>query len=268
MKNERKITITYTKLEDIELPSTVYKYRSWSDKYHKRFLLEREVFLASPKTFEDEFDCQSPARFDLLTKQQIYDYFMWSSKKDNPNFTRQQHRKFARYWSKVSDVNHPDIVKKFMDKSIEEYHEHEGILSLTENWNNEEMWKKYGDDGRGICIGYDTKIMFKHLGGGGPVEYCDELPIVMPEPFMEFEETLRNRVYTKLRKWEFEEEYRTKKFWPQIASISDRQIQLPIEAFKKIILGDNISETDEVEITAIVREKIGDIEIVKRKNVI
>ena len=60
MKNESKITVTYAKLEDIELPSIVYKYRSWSDEYHKRFLTEREVFMASPKTFEDELDCHSP----------------------------------------------------------------------------------------------------------------------------------------------------------------------------------------------------------------
>lgn len=265
MENERKITVNYSKLDDIELPPIVYKYRSWSDKYHKRFLSKREVFLASPKTFEDELDCHSPTRFDLLTKQQIYDYFLWSSKRDNPNFTRQQHRKFARYWSKVSDVNHPEIVKQFMDKSVQEYYEHEGILSLTENWNNDEMWKKYGDDGKGICIGYDTKIMFRYLGGGGPVEYCDELPIVMPEPFMEFAEALRNRVYFKLKKWEFEEEYRTKKFWPEPISITDRQIQLPIEAFKKIILGDNISDSDKAEIISIVKEKIGKIEIVDRK---
>jgi len=266
MKNEIKIKVNYGKLEDINLPPIIYKYRSWSNKYHKRFLNNREVFLASPKTFEDELDCHNPIRFDLLTKQQINYYFIWYSKKNNSGFTRQQHRKFARDWSKKSDINHPKIVKEFMSKSITEYYDHEGILSLTENWNNDKMWKKYGDDGKGICIGYDTKVLFKVLGGGGPVEYCDKLPIIMPEPFMEFMEAHRNRIYFKLKKWGFEEEYRTKIFWEEPASISDRRIQLPVEAFKKVILGDNISESDKVEVISIIKEKIGELQIEYRKN--
>ncbi len=266
MKNP-EITIDYAKLEDIDLPEVVYKYRSWSDNYHKRFLTEREVFLASPGTFEDQLDCRNPTRFDLLTKKQIYDYFMWSSQNDNPNFTRQEHRKFARYWSKVSDVNNPKIVKEFMDKSVQDYYEREGILSLTENWNNNKMWEKYGDDGKGICIGYDTKIMFQHLGGGGAVEYCDKLPDIFPEPFMHYAEAMRNRVYFKTHEWDFEEEYRTKKFWPNPASISDRQIQLPPSAFKKVIFGHNVSEKDKEVIISVVKEKIGNIELIDRKNV-
>ncbi|MFP9118328.1 DUF2971 domain-containing protein [Flavobacterium sp. RNTU_13] len=266
MENKEKINVSLAKLEDIELPPVIYKYRTWTDEYHKRFLNQREVFLASPKTFEDELDCNNPTRFDLLTKQQIYNYFMWSSKNDNINFTRQQHRHFARYWSKVSDVNHPDIVKKFMKKSTELYYEHEGILSLTENWNNDLMWEKYGGNHQGICIGYNTKVMFKHLGGGGPVKYCDELTIVMPEPFMSTEESLRNRVYFKLRKWTDEEEYRTQKFWPHPATIQDRQIQLPSEAFNKIILGNSIPDSHREEIISIVNSKIGNIEIISRRD--
>jgi hypothetical protein len=262
--NERKVTVNYCKYDDLELIPIIYKYRTWSNIFHKRFLTHREVFLASPESFEDKLDCYNPTRFDLLTKSQIYNYFIWSSKDKNPHFTRQQHRKFARDWAKVSDVNHPKIVRQFMEKSIQEYYQHEGILSLTENWNNDEMWEKYSDNGKGICIGYNTKIMFQFLGGGGPVEYCDELPIIMPEPFMEFGEALRNRVYCKLKKWEFEEEYRTQKFWVEPASISDRQIQLPKEAFNRIILGDNISDKDKEEIISITKETIGDIEIIDR----
>ncbi|MBR9855545.1 MAG: DUF2971 domain-containing protein [Algicola sp.] len=261
-----EVVVKYGNLDDFELPKIIYKYRDWSDKYHKRFIAEREVFLASPETFEDELDCHNPTRFDLLTKEQIYDYFIWASKRDNPNFSRQQHRAFARDWAKNSLVNDKEYTKRFMENSVSEYYQHEGILSLTENWNNDSMWNKYANNGQGFCIGYDTRIMFKFLGGGGPVTYEDEIPIIMPEPFMKFEEAMRNRVYYKLKKWEFEEEYRTKKFWPHPASISDRQIKLPREAFNRIIFGDNISSKDKDEIINCVQEFIGDIEIVERKN--
>ncbi|MEB8345084.1 DUF2971 domain-containing protein [Flavobacteriaceae bacterium KMM 6898] len=260
------VVVKFGKLDDFDLPKTIYKYRDWSDHYHKRFILEREVFLASPKTFEDELDCHNPTRFDLLTKDQIYDYFIWSSKKENPLFSRQRHRAFARDWAKHSLVNDKNYTKKFMEDSVTEYYEREGILSLTENWDNDAMWKKYAAENKGFCIGYDTRIIFKYLGGGGPVSYTNEIPIIMPEPFMKFEEAMRNRVYYKLKKWEFEDEYRTKKFWPHPASINERQIQLPIEAFKRVILGDEISLKHKLEIERAVKKNIGNIEIVERKN--
>lgn len=261
-----KAEIKIGTLDDFDFPKTIYKYRNWSDDYHKRFITEREVYLASADTFEDELDCRNPTRFDLLTRKEIYDYFFWSSQRENPDFTRQQHRSFARRWAKDSDVNHPKLVKNWMDQSIIDYHAHEGILSLTENWNNLDMWNSYSANGKGFCIGYNTRIMFDYLGGGGEVIYDDELPIIMPEPFMEPEVAMQYRVFYKTKKWEFEDEYRTKKFWPNPATLSDRQIKLPKTAFKRIILGDKISISDRAEIEAGVKAHIGEIEIVERKN--
>src|SRR5690606_17493032 len=106
-----------------------------------------------------------------------------------------------------------------------------------------------------------TRILFDYLGGGGEVIYDDELPIIMPAPFMELEVAMQYRVFYKTKKWEFEDEYRTKKFWPNPATLSDRQIKLPKTAFKRIILGDKISTSDRDEIEAGVKAHIGEIEI-------
>mgnify|MGYP006347233241 CR=1 FL=1 len=261
---EKKIIVNHGILDDIELPSVVYKYRSWSDDNHKRFITEKEVYMASARSFEDQLDCKNPTRFDLLSDKQIYEYYLWSSQeKENPNFSRQQHRKFARYWAKHSPEKKKKKVQEWMDKSIEEYYEHDGILSLTENCNNDLMWEKYADNGKGFCIGYNSHEMFKHIGGGGKVEYVDTLPIILPEPFMHFAEALRNRVYSKVKSWSFEEEYRTKKFWLNPATIKDRQIKLPKEAFNRIILGKNMSENDKKEIIELTKKHIGEIEIIE-----
>lgn len=75
---------------------------------------------------------------------------------------------------------------------------------------------------------------------------------------------MHNRVYYKLKKWKFESEYRTKKFWANPATQTDRQIKLPKEAFNRIILGNNISNEYRAEIERNVKENIGDIEIIKR----
>lgn len=268
MKETLEMVAKYGKLDDLEFPKIIYKYRDWSNKFHQRFITEREVFLASPGTFEDELDCHNPTRFDLLTERQIYEYFTWFSQRENPNFSLLEHRAFARHWANNSLVNDKEYTYSFMKESVLEYYKHEGILSLTENWNNDAMWSKYASDGKGFCIGYNTRTLFNFLGGGGPVTYADEIPIILPEPFMRFEEAMRNRVYYKLKKWEFEDEYRTKKFWSYPASTKDRQIALPKEAFNRIILGDNITSKDRSEIINCVEELIGKIEIIERKNAV
>ena len=262
----KKITIHRGNLEDIELPETIYKYRYWSNNNHKRFISKREVFLASPETFEDNLDCKIPTRYDLLNDEQIYSYFYWISKRENILFTKKQHELFASKWAKETPIKDKDYAKKHMYSILKETIKRDGILSLTEVWDNDSMWEKYSDNGKGFCIGYDPKIMFKFLGGGSPVEYVKEIPKIFPEPIMEFVEAVRRRIYCKLEKWEFEKEYRTTTFWYSPPSIKERQVILPKSAFKKIILGDNISTPDRKEIITNVEKYIGNIEIIERKN--
>ena len=151
-----------------------------------------------------------------------------------------------------------------MENSVDEYYQHQGILSLTENHNNDFMWDKYADKGKGFCIGYNTKILFNYLGMGGAVEYVDELPDVLPEPFMETFTATRNRVFFKHKKWIEEEEYRASKFFPIKASIDDRQIKIPENAFNKVIIGRSMSEADKADLKKEILKNIGDIEIIEK----
>lgn len=139
-----------------------------------------------------------------------------------------------------------------------------GVLSLTANPCIDKMWKEYANNDEGFCIGYNSKIMFNHLGGGCKVEY-DTLPIILLEPIMHFNQARYYNLYYKEPKWEYEEEYRTNMFWENPANKEKRQIPLPIAAFKEIILGSNISEKNRREIIDSVRENIGDIPIIERK---
>lgn len=33
-----EIKVNLVKLDDIDLPEVIYKYRSWKDEYHRRFI--------------------------------------------------------------------------------------------------------------------------------------------------------------------------------------------------------------------------------------
>lgn len=258
------ISSSLKKYDDIDFPEIIYKYRTWDNEFHKRFLNRREVFLASPNSFEDEFDCKNPTRFDLLNEKQIFDFYFNDSKKLNPYFNRSEHRDFAKKKSKIASFRNKRILEKWQNETFENYCKHTGILSLTENPNNQTMWEKYADNQKGICIGYYSKKLFKFLGGGGPVVYKDKLPIILPHPYTSNEEALHSRVYCKTSFWSFEQEYRTNKFWPHEASINDRQINLDKDCFARVILGDNLSDEEMKDIKENIVQNIGKIDIIRR----
>lgn len=262
--NKKKIVVEKGTLRDIEFPKILYKYRYWNNDYHKRFITKREVFMASAKTFKDELDCHNPTRYDLLTSDQIFELYLSDSQKLNQHFTQEQHIQFAKEWTKKSPLKDEKKIPQLMVESVQKFYEHEGILSLTENWNNDEMWEKYADKHKGFCIGYNSNVLFEYLSGGGVVDYVDEIPKIYPEPIMSYFEAMQNRVYKKDKKWEFEQEYRTKKFYNRPATIEDRRILLPKEAFNHIIIGNAISDFNKEELIKNVQKYIGKIEIISR----
>jgi len=72
-------------------------------------------------------------------------------------------------------------------------------------------------------------------------------------------EAFHKAVFFKERKWDYEEEYRTTKFYTKDATIEDRRIKLPKDVFNCIILGKNIENRDEV--IQMVKKYIGNIPI-------
>lgn len=250
-------------LKKLDLPDIIYKYRDWSDDYHKTILTERQVFLASPSSFEDPLDCKIPIRYDLLTDKDIYDKYLHLSKIDNPGWNRAQHRSHAREWTKKTPLKNPEAIKDFQNTYFKEFFERFGVLSLTAESENDDMWKKYSDDFKGFCVGFNTVIMFDSLGGGGMVNYCDELPIIYPEPKHTLQEQHVYQVYSKERKWEFEKEYRTHKFSYSPLNNGDRIITLPPEAYNCVILGKKMPEDIKENLKSSIPEELSHIEIIE-----
>jgi len=249
--------------DELDVPDTIYKYRYWENDYHKTIVTRREVFFAKPSSFEDPFDCKNQVRYDLLTDKDIYDHYFLTSKERNPNWTRQQHREYARNWTKISPIKDKEYVKETQKKEFEDYDEQFGVLSLTADPLNYAMWNCYSNNLKGFAIGFNTKIMFRYLGGGGAVQYCDELPIIYPRPKHSFEVQTFLQNYTKLRKWEFEKEYRTQLFRPYKMSNKDRTITLPPEAFKEILLGPNIEKSIETDLMNCIPNELSGVKIIK-----
>lgn len=250
-----------TSLDKIEYPEIVYKYRCWDNPLHQSILTNRQVFMAAPSSFEDKLDCKFPIRWDLLTDDDIYNYYLTYSIKNNPERTRQQHRKFAREWVKKSEVRNPDRIKEHQEQTFKEYDERVGILSLTANPEIDEMWEMYACGHSGFAVGFNSRIMFEFLGGGGEVIYVEEVPIIYPSPKHSFDEQRHYQIFHKLSNWSFEEEYRTTIFRPNPLSTEDRIIELPPDAYTEIILGKNMPDENINKIKAILANELAHVEI-------
>lgn len=223
-----------------EYPEVLYKYRDFADAYHKKVLTNRQLYYSAPSGFEDPKDCKIPVRFDLLTKKQRIKWIEYKLRENIPNKARAYYRQQARETYKTSPLSNNEELKQYQEETFKQYDERAGILSLTGNPNNEKMWDKYANKHTGFCVGFDPLILFQHLGGGGKVDYVDKLPEIFPHPIHSYEKQMVSQIYSKEKKWFFEEEYRTGTFRDYPMSQKDRIITVPPEGFRIIIIGKNM----------------------------
>ena len=249
--NSKVESIREVEFENIEKPNPIYKYRSWANQYNRTVITELSVYLAPPTSFEDKLDCKNPVRYDLLTDEQIRSYFYNESLEQNSHFSQQQHIQFANEWFEKTGIRHKDFTDKQQEKDFLEWDQRIGILSLTGDPTRIEMWEKYSDSHKGFCVGFDSEVMFKFMGGGGKVMYVETLPVVMPSIIDDYMVQVHKQVYHKLKKWEFEDEYRIQLFNINGHTSKSRVVKLPPEAFKEIILGDKMPDGDKKEIKTV-----------------
>lgn len=241
-------------------PTVLYKYRCWDNDLHKKILTEKKLYLASPKEFEDKHDCNVPENFP--SKDELYNFFLDKAENDNPQWTRQEKRKFAREWAKKSPLAHPDALQKLINDFNQKFNSRFGILSMTADCNNDEMWRKYADNHQGFCIGFNTRLLFESIGGGGEVQYVEKLPTI---DFMKdnFEQKHIKKIFYKEKKWSFEKEYRLHKMWTHNATNDERNIEIPNNCIVKIILGKKMPFHMKEEIKKIAKSQYPDAEIIE-----
>jgi len=196
-------------------------------------------------------DCNIPERFPA--KDELYDIFLSKSKKENPFSSRQVHRAYARYWNKHSPLANPTQLKKHIEYFNKDFNDRFGVCSLTAISNNSDMWKKYANDSKGICIGFDAAKLFDVIGGGGEIIYVDKLPTI---DFINDDLQTKHgkNIFFKEDKWSFEKEYRLHKFWAEPPSPDERNILMPDNCIVEVILGKDMTNENKEEITTLIKK--------------
>lgn len=225
-----------------QLPEILYKYRDWNNKNHRRIISNNELYLATPGSFNDPFDCKIPMRWDKMTKDD-------KNKMIDPLLeTITRNRKLPS--ERLIEVR-DEIFKSFFKDELkaqgwipfDKLDQKSGLICLTSDPLNILMWSHYASSHHGFCIGFYTEALLKlnTIDYIGMVNYSASFPVTNFDA--SFDIKFYNQMFSKSDLWAYEKEYRISKM-----HMSDRLIQLPDEAIAEIYLGCQISEQFKNEI--------------------
>lgn len=149
------------------IPETLYKYRNWKDKWHKKLLTDNELYFAKADQFNDPFDFTTLHEYDTenLTEQQV----------------RAKTKKTIQEEHGLTGIELDLEVKKRMkgfdikDKDLNEMRDNAlqmremirnkyGIVSFSTEPLNILMWSHYSYNHKGFSIGFKTQELFEFIG--------------------------------------------------------------------------------------------------------
>ena len=232
-------------MKPTDYPEIIYKYRSWTNSNHKKILTDCQLYLASPKDFNDPFDCRIVSNFYLLdNEEKIRDFAEDISKKHEVAVIKMGGDPQKEKNRMINDLmTNLESFQSHSDKTtFEMQDDHFGVLSMSERFDSILMWSHYADLHKGFCVGFNEKRMRESnlFGKGGPINYAQMFPQIDPREQNSIEKSFK-QTHTKAEDWAYEKEYRlTKLFFPIKPETSDRIVSFPKEFIKEIILGLNM----------------------------
>lgn len=249
-----------------EYPNIIYKYRNWTDKHNKNVFLKNQLFLSSPKTFNDPFDCRIPENFHLLNTQEKIEDYVTLFRNRRSEFVENEEIlneevEITRYRLINNLEKYHNINEKILYEKQDELY---GILSMSMNWTSILMWSHYANNHKGYCIGFlEEKLRTNNLFlKGGPVIYNpkDEYPIIDPN---NNNNNNNNQIevgfiqtHSKAYDWKYEEEYRfTKIFDDENPSNEERTLTFDDSYIAEIIIGLEMQEKDRKRIINLAKKR-------------
>lgn len=248
-----------------EKTTTLYKYRSWDNNFHRSILIHNKLYIPSIAELNDPFDFQLNLDFSLLDTDEKIEKYLTLSINDylkTVQLTEDEILKLEKIrsdhkWSIQNDkVNY---TKKISEQILSIYFKHFGVLCLSKVWNNILMWTHYSNNHCGFCIGFNKKKLndLVFLGSHGPVNYSKKYPRIDPVKWNEnVLSTMFIESHTKSIHWKYENEYRYTKIWhPETPTSKDRVYHFKNGLIDEVIIGLETTVDNENEIREICLRK-------------
>jgi len=238
--NIQLVNVETADYDSVEQPEIVYKYRCWHNSkspFHDNILLNNEIYIPSPSEFFDKKDCSNPTRYDILNHDERVVLCQRILRNKHPRYNEDAILRLAKSYAESPRLQDKAWMEEVDRRNWNDYNKFTGVFSVTDNELNPDLWGAYGDNFKGICYGFDTKLITQDVGfkAGGLVSYVEELPVI--HPFDEFPKMFFKRVFCKTKEWEFEQEYRlmTNDYLPRTRPFRESTL-------REVIIGHNMPE--------------------------
>lgn len=240
-------------------PNVIYKYRNWSDDYHKDVLRKNQLFMSSPSGLNDPFDTRIFENYPkFLNDSKSKEEFVSKSIERNKIYFNEKgiSVKDARLIleDRLSNQLKFQVRAEYLGSRTDD--EWLGITCFSEKWNSIVMWSHYSENHTGVCIGFDEKYLrYSQLFGKMKrVTYSEEYPEL--NPLNKSVKSDELKYFYKSKDWQYECEIRALNIYEDgVKSVGDRIVQLDDKYIKEVVIGLNTSKTDEEEIIGIARNK-------------
>jgi hypothetical protein len=224
----------------------LYKY-SRKESFES-IISNSSIAFKNPTLFNDPFDCYP----DLINFNNI-----------PSNFRQYLIKKYKHLLSpdRIRNIEYSsddEIAGAFRDSAFPTELSSTVISCFSEQFDNFLMWSHYSNSHKGVCIGFNLRVLYLNLKEYHPalikVKYTNEfVPI---DYFGKPKEAIANWYRIKSECWSYENEIRIA--LTNIKLDSTKQIYIPIrlDTICSVYLGSNIESTDEREIRLICSEKL------------
>lgn len=223
----------------MDAPSIFYKYRSLIGKSREHVrdtIINNTVYLATPASFNDPFDC-APAFSPSLTPEGAYALASRSLAREHPRWDEEKLDLAAKEFVEQTRRADMALVAQGLREGYETVRDWLALYCVSGTCSSALMWSHYADAHSGICIGFDSGVDI--FAKAQPVIYSHVRHTVDPVHDSN-EQRLANSLLLKSADWKYEKEWRYIDF-----EAGPGRRQLNGSAIREIILGARMSRPDE-----------------------
>ncbi len=227
-----------------DCPPRLYKYRDLCGAglgYVERTILHNEIYLASPVSFNDPFDCLPD--FDL--RSSVEDRVAMNERaliRLKPHLSPEERAAEARHWAEnpVVDLDGDDARLTMQEMHDKHVREQIGVYCVCECADSLLRWSHYGGSHSGACFEFDSIVMPFNIAQD--VDYSPSRDPVRRATETE-ERSIQKALLTKFEGWRYEHEWRVVEY-----EQGPGTYEIPSQALTGIVLGARISVAHESQL--------------------
>ncbi len=244
-----------------EKPQTLYKFRSWSDKNHRKLLTESKLWVPVATGLNDPFDCCIPFRLDLMSEEDFLERVVLNPPAGIEGSSIAEVSEWAK--PRIDEFLRRDPAQKeeVLLRLARSYSAFHGVLSFATIRDDPLLWPHYANCYEGFCVGFDYDRFndfldsFLDITGipspGRWIDYVEEMPVIAPTNNDGVDSDAYLRLLTvKSIRWEYEKEYRY-----VFSNWHDRELVFDASFVTEIILGSECSIEDRAAIRTFAQKR-------------